>query len=106
MTRNWTQGQHTSYNYHKVITAQLYGGSNSPLFINITIFTYIRPVKLNVHTINGSKVPTRGFGIFIIKIPKKHHYTTLSIILYATEPTKCNQSNCNKTLQSIQKCKN
>ena len=36
----------------------------------------------------------------------KHDYTTLDIILYATRPTKYNQSKCTQKLQSINNCKN
>ena len=40
------------------------------MFIDITMFTCIRPVKFNVQIINGSKAPVNGFVLFIIKNPK------------------------------------
>ena len=52
------------------MTAQLDGGSNYHVFTNITMFTYIRPVKCNVKIINGRASPSEGFGFVIIKIPK------------------------------------
>ena len=68
------------------------------MFTDITIFTYIRNVKFNVQILNGSKALVKVFGLFIIKTPKKHNYTTLAIILYATKPTKYNQLNYTQTL--------
>ena len=53
----------------QVSTVQLYGGSKSHMFTDITMFTYIRPVKCNVKIINVSKSPAKGFGLAIIKIP-------------------------------------
>ena len=78
----------------KVTTAQLNVGSNYHVFTNITVFAYIRPVKCNVQILNDRKSPIQVFGLVIIKIPKKNHnYATLDIILYATKPTKHNESN-------------
>ena len=42
------------------------------MFTNIKMFTYIRPVRYNVQIINVSSAPTKGFGLVIIKIPKKN----------------------------------
>ena len=36
------------------------------------MFAYIIPVKFNVQILNGRKSPATGFGLVIIKIPKKH----------------------------------
>ena len=63
--RNKTQTSPT-----QVRSSQLCGVSNSHVFIGITMFAYIRPVKCNVQIINGSKALAKGFGLVIIKIPK------------------------------------
>ena len=84
----------------------MYGGSNSHMFTGIAMSTYIRPVESNMQSINSRKSPAKGFGLVIIKIPKKNHHPILDIILYTIKPTKYNQPNCTKKLQSIQKCKN
>ena len=89
----------------QVRNAQLDGVSNPHVFTNITMFTYIIPVKCNVQIINGIKYPTKCFGLVIVKIPK----TTIIIPLWPSyrmpqNPKK--KSNCNQTLQSIQKCNN
>ena len=34
------------------------------------MFDYTRPVKCNVQILNGSKSPTKRFGLVTIKIPK------------------------------------
>ena len=34
------------------------------------MFTHIIPVRRNIQINNGSKAPVKGFGLFIIKIPK------------------------------------
>ena len=41
------------------------------------MFSYIIPVKCNVQIINGRKYPAKGFGIFIIKVPKTNTTITL-----------------------------
>ena len=38
------------------------------MFIDITIFTYIIPVKCNVNIIQGRKSPAKGFGIVMVYI--------------------------------------
>ena len=48
------------------------GGSNSHVFTDIKLFTYIRPVQYNLQILNGIKAPEKGFGLVIIKIPKTH----------------------------------
>ena len=78
-------------NTTQVITEQIHLGLESPFFTDITMFTYIIPVKCNIQTINGRKAPVKGSGIVIVYISKKHYYTTLVIILYATKPTKYNK---------------
>ena len=55
----------------QVSTEQLDGGSIYQVFNDITMFTYIRPVKCNSKNLNGSKSPAKGLGIVIIKIPKR-----------------------------------
>ena len=57
-------------NTTQVITEQLHLGLESPLFTYITMFTYIKPVKCNVQTINGRKAPVKGSGLFIVYISK------------------------------------
>ena len=47
----------------KVITAQLDVGSKYHLFTNITMFTYIIPVKFNVKILNGIKSPALGIHL-------------------------------------------
>ena len=54
----------------QVRTTQLDGGTNSHLFTNITMFTYIKPVKFNVKRFNIKKSPAKGFGFVTVKIPK------------------------------------
>ena len=54
----------------KVTTAQLGGGSNYHLFVDIKLFAYIRPVQCNIQILNGRKAPAKGFGLVIIKITK------------------------------------
>ena len=56
----------------KTATSRLDGESNSHIFANITMFTYIRPVKCNVKILNSSKDPSKVIGIVIIKIPKSN----------------------------------
>ena len=46
-------------------------GSNSHLFTNISIFTYIIPVKCNVQNSNGIKAPVNVFGLVMIKFHKQ-----------------------------------
>ena len=57
-------------NTNQVITEQLHLGLESPFFTDITMFTYIIPVKCNIQTINGRKAPVKGFGIVIVYISK------------------------------------
>ena len=57
------------------------------MFTGITILTYIGNVKCNVQNLNDRKFPAKAFGLVTIKIPQKHYYTTLAIILYVTKPT-------------------
>ena len=57
-------------NTTQVSSAQLWVVSNSQLFYDINIFTYIIPVKCKVQIINFRKSPEKGFGIFIVNIPK------------------------------------
>ena len=54
----------------QVSNVQLYVVSNSHVFTNITMFTYIIPVKCNVQIINGRRSPAKGSGLVIVKIPK------------------------------------
>ena len=53
-------------------TAQLGVETNSNVLTDLTMLTYIRPVKCNVKMFNDSKAPAKGFGLFIIKIPKTY----------------------------------
>ena len=85
-------------------TIQLERGKKSHVFTNIKMFTYIIPVKRNLQILNDSKALAKGFGLVTIKIPKKHYYTTLAIILYVTKPIKHNKSNCTQKIHSIHKC--
>ena len=82
----------------KVRNTQLDSVSKPHVFTNTTVLNYNRPVKYNVHILNGRKDPVKGFGIVIIK-SRNNYYTTLVIILYATKPTKQNKSNYNQTLK-------
>ena len=75
----------------QVIMAQLDGVSNYHVFVGITVFTYIRPVKCNVQISNGSKAPAKVFGLVVVTFQNNHHYTTLAIIIYTTKPTKHNK---------------
>ena len=69
--RIWLQcglkGEKPQTNTTQVINTQLYGGSKPVVFANITILTYIRPVKCNVQILNDTKC----FGLVIVKNPKK-----------------------------------
>ena len=84
----------------KVRNTQLDRVSKPHVFTNTTMLNYNRPVKCNAQILNGRKDTVKGFGLVIIK-PQNNHYTTLSIILYATKPTKQNKSNCNQTLKQF-----
>ena len=42
------------------------------MLTDITVFTYIRPIKFNAQIINGRKDPAKGFVLVIIKIPQKN----------------------------------
>ena len=57
-------------NNTQVITEQLHLGLESPFFTDITMFTYIKPVKCNIQTINGRKAPVKGSGLVIVYISK------------------------------------
>ena len=69
----------------KVANAQLYGESNSHVFTNIKLFSYIRHVQCNVHIIFCSKDPEKGFGLVIIEIPKKNIIIPLWPSYYMTQ---------------------
>ena len=56
-------------NTTQLSTAQLYGGSKSIVFREITMFGYIVPVKCKVQILNGSKAPAKCFGLIIVNIP-------------------------------------
>ena len=56
------------------------------MFNDIKSFTYTRPVKYNVQILNDSKAPAKRIPCCNKNSKNKHHYTTLAIILYATEP--------------------
>ena len=70
----WLLNEHKRTNIQTNVkhigNAQLGGGSNWNMSNEITMFTYIRPVKWNVHILNGSKYSAKGFGFAIINIPK------------------------------------
>ena len=53
-------------NATQVSTTKLDVGSNSHVFTNITMFTYIRPVKCNVKILNGRKTPAKVLGFVIV----------------------------------------
>ena len=67
---SWNKGNKLHTTATKVSTAQLNGVSNSHVFTDVIMFTYIRPVKCNVQVINGSTASETGFGLVVIKIPK------------------------------------
>ena len=71
LNTKWTQGQKCHPTTIKVIIAKLDGGSNSHVFNKIKLFAYIRPIQCNIQIINGRKAPAKGFGLFIMKYPKK-----------------------------------
>ena len=54
----------------QVSILQLYGVSNSHVFIDITMFTLIIPVKCNIKILYDNKAPAKSFGLAIVKIPK------------------------------------
>ena len=72
--RSWLLSGHKVNTLHtdtiKVTTTQLDGGSNSYVFTDIKLFSYIRPVQCNLQIFNDSKSPAEVFGLVIIKIPK------------------------------------
>ena len=68
MTPNWTQGKLQYPTTTQVSNAELDGGSNSHVFTDITMLTYIITVKCNVQIINGIKPPAKSFGSVIVKI--------------------------------------
>ena len=72
----------------KVSNAQMDVLSNSYLFTNITIFTYIRPVKCNVQILNSRKSPAKRFGFVIIKIPKTNIIIPLQPSYYMLQNTR------------------
>ena len=90
--RSWLLNEHNINILHrtttKVSTTQLDGGSNSHVLTYTIMFTYIRPVKCNVHIINGRNPPAKVFGLVIIKIPKQTSLYHCNHNIYATKPTK------------------
>ena len=76
----------------KVTIAQLDGGSKSHVFIGIKIFAYIRPVQCNDKFSMVAKPLQKFLACHHLKYIYVYNYTTLSIILYATEPKKHNHS--------------
>ena len=61
----------------QVSTSLMDGGSNSHMFTNITMFTYIIPVKYNIQIFNGRKSSTKRFGLVIVKISKTKQFILL-----------------------------
>ena len=78
----------------QVKNVQLNGGSNYHMFTGITMFTYIRPVKFNVKIKNVSKSPSKGFGLVVIKIPKK---TSLDHSIHDTTYNKTHKNKISQT---------
>ena len=72
----------------KVTTAKLNGGSNSYMFTDIKILSYIRSVQCNVQIINGSKSPEEGFGLVIIRTPKTNIIIPLRTQYYKPQNTQ------------------
>ena len=64
------KGNTIQTNATQVSTAHKDEQSNSHVFIYITMFIYIRPVKCDIQIINVSKDPAKDSGIVIVKIPK------------------------------------
>ena len=58
------------------------------MFTNITMFTYIRPVKCKVQLLNYRKSPVNVFGIVVIKIPKTNIIIPLWISYYMPQNPK------------------
>ena len=79
--RSWHKIGHEGKTLHpdttQVSTAQLDVLSNSHMFIDITIFTCIIPVKCNVQILNGRKFPATVFVLVIMKIPKINFFIPL-----------------------------
>ena len=55
------------------------------MFTNIIIFIYTRPVKYNIQILHGRKVPARGFGLVIIKIPQTNIIIALCTSYYMSQ---------------------
>ena len=64
----WGRGEKIETNTIQVRNAQADQGSKSHVLINITMFTYITPVKCNVQICNSRKFLAKGFGLVIGKI--------------------------------------
>ena len=90
---SWLQREHKGTNIQisttQIRNEQINGGSNSHMFTDINILTYIGPVKWNIQIRNGRKAPIKCFWTcYHKKWQKKHHYSTTAIIIYSQTPKK------------------
>ena len=80
----------------------MYGGSNYHMFNEMSMLTYIKPVKCNVEILNVSKDTEKVFGIIIIKIPPQIslYYSGYHTIFHETHKKVKLNSNITTNLQS------
>ena len=78
----------------QVINSQLDVGSNYRMLTEITMLTYIRPLKCNVQILNGRRSPAKVFGTVIVTLQKQ------ASLCNSGHHTICHKNSQNKISQT------